>query len=277
VAVLGSWDEYILHDIPLSLPGGDDVAVSAVISCSNNTQWTYELYGRGETVYVGEGDLHNANYNSLKRIIMEDTPSGCSWSVYPSANLASQYESSTPLYLTLIVAFAFGMMTLFFAIYEGFVQRQNSKIMSAAAQFNKVVSSLFPSNLRNRLFHGGDEGGNLADTAGKTKKKNRKHRKIKRLKSSGQEKSLSAFLHTNDNDNESDICPDSRCRDEIDALLYRSKPIADLYTDCTILFADIVGFTAWSSVREPVQGERTDLGSDISRCLYIQSYPPFPI
>lgn len=29
------------------------------------------------------------------------------------------------------------------------------------------------------------------------------------------------------------------------------KPIADFFPHCTVLFADIVGFTAWSSVREP--------------------------
>ena len=31
------------------------------------------------------------------------------------------------------------------------------------------------------------------------------------------------------------------------------RPIADLFNDCTVLFADIAGFTAWSSVREPSQ------------------------
>ncbi|CAB9519313.1 Receptor-type guanylate cyclase gcy [Seminavis robusta] len=32
-----------------------------------------------------------------------------------------------------------------------------------------------------------------------------------------------------------------------------SAPIADLFPNCTVLFADIAGFTAWSSVREPSQ------------------------
>ncbi|CAB9517992.1 Receptor-type guanylate cyclase gcy [Seminavis robusta] len=32
-----------------------------------------------------------------------------------------------------------------------------------------------------------------------------------------------------------------------------SKPLADLYLDTTVLYADICGFTAWSSVREPFQ------------------------
>ena len=31
------------------------------------------------------------------------------------------------------------------------------------------------------------------------------------------------------------------------------KPIADLFPNCTVLFADIAGFTAWSSEREPEQ------------------------
>lgn len=30
-----------------------------------------------------------------------------------------------------------------------------------------------------------------------------------------------------------------------------SVPLAELYTDVTILFVDVVGFTAWASVRQP--------------------------
>lgn len=37
------------------------------------------------------------------------------------------------------------------------------------------------------------------------------------------------------------------------AMVRSSKPIADLFTSATVLFADFVGFTAWSSVREPSQ------------------------
>ena len=36
-----------------------------------------------------------------------------------------------------------------------------------------------------------------------------------------------------------------------DDIGYKGKPIADLFTETTILFADIAGFTAWASVREP--------------------------
>jgi class 3 adenylate cyclase len=37
------------------------------------------------------------------------------------------------------------------------------------------------------------------------------------------------------------------------SLLFGAKPIADLFPETTILFADIVNFTAWSSVRDPSQ------------------------
>jgi hypothetical protein len=32
-----------------------------------------------------------------------------------------------------------------------------------------------------------------------------------------------------------------------------TKPIADLFPHCTVIFADICGFSAWSSEREPEQ------------------------
>jgi class 3 adenylate cyclase len=31
------------------------------------------------------------------------------------------------------------------------------------------------------------------------------------------------------------------------------RPIADLFLECTVMFADISGFTAWSSSRDPAQ------------------------
>lgn len=34
---------------------------------------------------------------------------------------------------------------------------------------------------------------------------------------------------------------------------FADEPIADLFPECTVMFADISGFTAWSSVREPTQ------------------------
>jgi hypothetical protein len=37
------------------------------------------------------------------------------------------------------------------------------------------------------------------------------------------------------------------------SIYFADEPIADLFPECTVMFADISGFTAWSSVREPAQ------------------------
>jgi hypothetical protein len=35
--------------------------------------------------------------------------------------------------------------------------------------------------------------------------------------------------------------------------VYDTKPIADLFPSATVIFGDLVGFTAWSSVRQPTE------------------------
>ena len=90
-----------------------------------------------------------------------------------------------------------------------FVQNRNNKVVDAAARSNAIVSSLFPSNVRDRLLAENQE------TDGK--------------------KSNTRTGKSDRND------------------VYKSKPIADLFPETTVLFGDIVGFTAWSSVRDPTQ------------------------
>jgi len=41
--------------------------------------------------------------------------------------------------------------------------------------------------------------------------------------------------------------------DQTEGVRSGSAPIADLFPDCTVMFGDIAGFTAWSSAREPSQ------------------------
>jgi class 3 adenylate cyclase len=63
---------------------------------------------------------------------------------------------------------------------------------------------------------------------------------------------LKFFLHNTPQNGEAPLVQDGESEDEDDMVLKR-KPIADLFPHCTVLFADISGFTAWSSEREPEQ------------------------
>jgi hypothetical protein len=87
-------------------------------------------------------------------------------------------------------------------------------VVGAAARSNAIVTSLFPSTVRDRLLHEDNNDGNW------------------------QNQQRQSGLHANSNGN----------RDNATSQSMKSKPIADLFPDCTVLFADIVNFTSWSSV-----------------------------
>lgn len=97
--------------------------------------------------------------------------------------------------------------------------------METAVHTNAIVSSLFPSNVRDRLF-------NTEQTSSEQGRKF-EHNKTR----------LKSFLSDGRNDSPFDSNETS----------IRQSPIADLFPHCTVLFSDICGFTAWSSVREPSQ------------------------
>jgi class 3 adenylate cyclase len=85
-----------------------------------------------------------------------------------------------------------------------------------------MVTSLFPEQVHERLFENFQTGDAVEST--KTK--------------------LRSFL----NDKNGGALEDGN-----EDFMYKTKPIADLFPVTTIMFADIAGFTAWSSVRESSQ------------------------
>jgi class 3 adenylate cyclase len=98
-----------------------------------------------------------------------------------------------------------------------FVQARNTKVVGAAARSSAIVSSLFPEAVRERL---------MAQQMDDAKSRN-----------------LKGFLASD----KSDLTTENK------SMLFLTKPIADLFPETTIIFADIVNFTAWSSVRDPSQ------------------------
>jgi Adenylate and Guanylate cyclase catalytic domain len=137
-------------------------------------------------------------------------------------------DRSSSLACILFILTSFVITALIFLMYDRFVKRRNQKIVLAAARSNAIISSLFPSQVRDRLFAAKDEKYNSQDYA--TPK-----RQLKTMIVNGE---FQANVNADADD---------------DDFMYKTKPIADLFPETTILFADIAGFTAWSSVREPTQ------------------------
>ena len=120
------------------------------------------------------------------------------------------------------------MMALTFFIYDQFVSRRNATVVDAAVKSNAILSSLFPSNVRDRLFGEAEE---KQTQAKRTLPKSR----LKKYLSTGDytERGLDGEQDEDGGDG---------------AHAFKTKPIADLFPETTIMFGDIAGFTAWSSV-----------------------------
>jgi len=111
------------------------------------------------------------------------------------------------------------------------VQRRQRRTVLKAKQTNKIVAALFPSNVRDRL---------LKDAAEQAEQQlEEKNNKAKFKFGGAQKDQLKMFMDEEEEQHKHQP--------------YNTKPIADLFPSATVMFADIVGFTAWSSVREPSQ------------------------
>lgn len=177
-----------------------------------------------QAVYLGFGDLSSSTYRGEGRTFgVYDRPTSsttgsidghCSYSfsLYPTSNFKEDFTSDKTRLYTILVVLIFAVMAFAFFIYDFIVQRRNSLVLQTAAKFNTIVSSLFPSNIRGRLF--ADKERNYIDyTTAKSHLKN--------------------FLTKGDIDNLDD--------EDDDGLILKTKPMADLFTDTTIMFADVRG------------------------------------
>jgi Adenylate and Guanylate cyclase catalytic domain len=216
--------------------------VSLVIENTCGQAHTYAIDTvANRLLLLGTSDLHDRKFDAMAQntsfeeydTILRTSGSlleqadYCSYRfvVYPTQALADKYLSTgtgDPALFAALAGLIFVFTTLVFVFYDTMVRRRQAKVMASAKRSNDIVSSLFPENVRGRLY----ERAATLDMPSSFAGDECESRYLSSSSSTATVKSNSIF---------------------------GSDPIADLFPHTTIMFLDIAGFTAWSSERDPSQ------------------------
>jgi hypothetical protein len=152
--------------------------------------------------------------------------------IYPSRKFRETFDTTTPYIYAGVVALAFLVTAILLVVYDMMVNRRQRKTIKAAARTQAIVTSLFPKEIGKKLVKEALEASS-DHTKDNAWKKKHHHDGRTGLQSMFAENGELAYGNSR--------------------MLSSSKPLADLFPEATIMFGDIVGFTAWSSTREPSQ------------------------
>jgi class 3 adenylate cyclase len=136
-----------------------------------------------------------------------------------------------------------------FATYDRHMQETNTEIVQKSAKAMEFVSAMFPEKLRQQLFD------HSMTTVSNTNSNNNNSDNPNDDTAPDEENGFPESILHRSNHPESTHATDESLQlgADIHTSVVRSAPIAELYPETTIMIADLVGFTAWSAVREPTQ------------------------
>ena len=237
----------------------DEVDLVVVLEDRDGSKVSFGVQG-SHSHFLGEGDLHDSRYTSLATEVnsidkfrddlfdtapidpkpyantffseynqepyegTDDIFEAYRIHVYPTRAFENSFRTFRPLLFTGAAIFIFLFCVALFLAYDYLVERRQDFVMNHAQKSTAIVRSLFPPVVRKRLL-----GNNEVDLDSDNNEHHRRFTPSVRMQAS-----LSA--------------PSTNGAGEL-----VSNPIADMFPSVTIMFADIAGFTAWSSEREPTQ------------------------
>jgi hypothetical protein len=224
------WRFFFTDILPVNIHG-----VVCVLENNKGQKATYRIDG-GEAAFLGTGDLHDSKYDYLERELdvassIEDYagPETRSFSavdlqndfinyqlrIYPTEDFRYIYVTGSARDEALVIGGVFCLAAVIFLMYDYCVMRRQRIVLDRAVRSTAVVSSLFPENIRDRILNE-DENEN----------ENKANAKKVAFRQSPRNKTTQSAS---------------------------GPPIADKFPDTTVFFADLAGFTKWSSAREPEQ------------------------
>ena len=209
-----AFDAYLINLLPDGVRG-----IYVVVQNTCGAVFTYRLNGN-QAEWMGEGDLHEPIDDEkafVRTIDFDDNyrnptivnvPGHCvfSYQVYPSNTFNADYSSRLPILLSCAMAALFLLMAIAFHVLMHLVDQRQDKVVGEAAISNAIVSSLFPSSVRKRLF--ADRAALLPQEASDSGKS-----------------ALRSFLQGEAQE----------VLDDGNGLVLKAKPIADLFRECTVM------------------------------------------
>jgi class 3 adenylate cyclase len=181
-------------------------------------------YTNPQAFYDGPTDLHEEAFDGSERQIsfysysdesINRVPKhwAYSFSIYATSKFEQQYKTSLPMFASISVASTCGSIILAILLHDWFLHKRDRKVKVVAVASSGIVRSFFPGKIRDHIIDEYGYSTHMDDRPG----------------------------HNNDRSGFAQ------------GLTSRPRPIASLFVDTTVLYADIVGFTQWSAVREPEQ------------------------
>lgn len=193
-------------------------------------------------------------------------------SIFSSGDTADEDEqgvekdSTTTTTQAIIAGAIFTILILIFFRYDFLVSRRNKIVLDMANKSKHIVDQLFPEGVRDRLMDDQESrrssrGGSNADGDDPLKIEEADFQKLTELNtlqnSNVGTASPSRRMRNTDEDGASAAFPLSPLRKTLKPGVSPAResghPIADNYPHCTVLFADLAGFTGWASERDPAQ------------------------
>ena len=249
------WKTYFRQILPSNTFG-----VHVILQNTCGQSYTYQVDG-GEATFIGHGDLHDTKYDYLRQMshdfqniygseyvdIDEETTAyrveegDCRYTLvtYPTQLFEDSHTTDKPFLYAFSLLCVFCFTSAFLVLYDYFVERRQKLVLKSAQQSGAIVRSLFPDDVRDRLYQ--EQDAERRRRAQKDKK-NAAFTNFHFDPSRGGE----GMRHVTNSDNS-----DSNEGQGYSNASPLSDAIAQLYPDCTVFFADIAGFTKWSSSRSP--------------------------
>ncbi|KAL3935551.1 MAG: hypothetical protein SGBAC_008953 [Bacillariaceae sp.] len=206
--------------------------VHVVVDERCERKFTFEVSGP-KVDFLGYDDFHDPEFDELERSFefslelpaVHLAGENCSYSihVYPAREFWETYHTRLPLRAAYVASGVFFLMCIILLGYDVAIRMRQKRIAQDATRSEQILSALYPKNIHDRLLKQDKDGYQDREKAPKYR--------LKKFLGNSTRAILPKAMEFSD----------------------QSKPIADLFMDCTVLFADIAGFTAWSSVREPAQ------------------------